>query len=430
MAAQALALQRMRAPCCAALALLAACFSAALLGVERLVAPGEGNLSRAIADAAPGDTLLLQEGTHRGPVTLDRSITLIGQPGAVLDAGGEGHTITVDAPNVLVRTLTVTGSGLELASEDSGVYVTPNGDHARIESNQLIDNLIGVYLKGPESAVVTNNRIEGRRDLRMNERGNGVQLWNTPGSVVEGNDVRYGRDGIFVTTSERNVFRANRFHALRFAVHYMYTNNSIVSHNVSRGNHIGYAIMFSHGLTVEGNISDGDRDRGLLLNYANASTIEGNQVLSGPQKCVFIYNANMNRFEGNRFEGCDIGIHFTAGSEGNAIAGNAFVANRTQVKYVGTAHVEWSSAGRGNYWSDNTDFDLDGDGIAERPYRPNDLVDHIVWRHPLAKLLLSSPALQILRFSQSQFPGLHPGGVSDSAPLMQPPVITAAKARQ
>ena len=54
--------------------------------------------------------------------------------------------------------------------------------------------------------------ILGRRDLRMNERGNGVQIWRaTPGSVVEDNDIRYGRDGIFVTTSKNNAFRDNRF---------------------------------------------------------------------------------------------------------------------------------------------------------------------------------------------------------------------------
>ena len=65
---------------------------------------------------------------------------------------------------------------------------------------------------------------------------------------------------------------------------------------------------------------------------------------------------------GNRFEGCGIGIHFTAGSERNALTGNAFIGNRTQVKYVGTRDIEWSLDGRGNYWSDHPVFDLDGDG--------------------------------------------------------------------
>ena len=97
------------------------------------------------------------------------------------------------------------------------------------------------------------------------------------------------------------------------------------------------------------------------------------------------------------------------------------------MKYVGTRHVEWSADGRGNYWSDNMAFDLDGDGIVDRPYHPNDLVDQIVWRHPLAKLLLNSPATQILRWAQSAFPALRPGGVTDSKPLMSPTKMSPAK---
>ena len=90
------------------------------------------------------------------------------------------------------------------------------------------------------------------------------------------------------------------------------------------------------------------------------------------------------------------------------------------MKYVGTRHLEWSYQGSGNFWSDNSAFDFNGDGVADQPYRPNDLVDQLVWRHPLAKLLLSSPAVQLLRWVQSQFPALLPGGVVDQAPLMQP----------
>jgi len=87
---------------------------------------------------------------------------------------------------------------------------------------------------------------------------------------------------------------------------------------------------------------------------------------------------------------------------------------------------EWSAAGRGNYWSDNPAFDLNGDGIADTAYRPNDIVDQVVWRYPAAKLLLNSPAVQLVRWAQAEFPNLHPGGVVDSAPLMRPPVVSAA----
>jgi len=76
--------------------------------------------------------------------------------------------------------------------------------------------------------------------------------------------------------------------------------------------------------------------------------------------------------------------------------------------------------GRGNYWSDNPAFDLDGDGISDNAYRPNDLMDKVLWTSPQAKILTSSPAVQIIRWAQVQFPALLPGGVVDRHPLMAP----------
>jgi nitrous oxidase accessory protein len=392
-----------------------------LLAQDRLVVPGAGSLQRAIQQATPGDRLLLQEGVYAGSILIDRTLQLLGSVGSIVDGQGMGRVVTVAAADVVVRGVTVQHSGTSLATEDSGIFVTSDGDRALIDGNQLQHNLIGVYLKGPDNAVVRGNDITGSTDPHVNDRGNGVQLWNTPGSVVEDNDIRYGRDGIFVTTSRNNVFRGNRLRDLRFAIHYMYTNDSEVSDNHSTGNHVGYALMYSDRLQISSNVSDGDRDRGMFFNYANHSEIKGNRVTGGAEKCVFIYNANVNRFHGNTFTDCQVGIHFTAGSERNQVYENAFVNNRTQVKYVGTRHIEWSLDGQGNYWSDNMAFDLDNDGVADQAYRPNDLVDQIVWRHPMAKLLLNSPAVQVLRWAQSEFPALHPGGVSDSAPLMALP---------
>ena len=86
----------------------------------------------------------------------------------------------------------------------------------------------------------------------MSARGNGVSIWNSPGSIVEANEISFGRDGIFVITSRDNVFRDNRFRDLRFAVHYMYADKGTVSGNDSAGNHVGYALMYSAGLTRRG----------------------------------------------------------------------------------------------------------------------------------------------------------------------------------
>ncbi|HSG56924.1 MAG TPA: nitrous oxide reductase family maturation protein NosD, partial [Paracoccaceae bacterium] len=64
-----------------------------------------------------------------------------------------------------------------------------------------------------------------------------------------------------------------------------------------------------------------------------------------------------------------------------------------------------------------------GDGLADTPYRPNDSMDHILWTQPSARLLLGAPAVQLVKWAQSAFPALLPGGVIDKAPLMRPKEI-------
>lgn len=384
------------------------------------------DLAALLSDQSPGAIVHLAAGTYAGPIVIDRPLTLIGEPGTILQGDGESSVITIAAPDVTLRGLTIRGSGLSLKREDAGVYVLQSGSRALVEENFIENNLFGVFLKGPEEAVLRNNTIQGRQDLHVNERGNGVHMWNSPGSVVTGNDISFGRDGIFTTTSRDNTFSGNHLHDVRFAVHYMYTNESQLHDNISEGNEAGYVMMFSRNITMTGNRSSGDRDHGFLYNYVNGLMVEGNAVTDGGGKCVFIYNANRNVFRQNLFQGCDIGIHFTAGSENNAISDNAFIGNRTQVKYVGTRSLEWAVDGIGNYWSDNPAYDLDGDGIADRSYRPNGLMDQVIWRAPAAKLLMASPAMQILQWAQSAFPAVLPGGVIDPAPLMTPPHVPAA----
>ena len=393
------------------------------LAAEQEVAPGPGRLAAAIGGTSPGDVLILTDGAYPGPVTIDRKLTITGPRGAVVDGIGQGTVITITAADVVLEGFTVTGSGSVNEDLDAGVKILKGADRTRIEGLSLIDNMHGIDVHGGRDAQVIGNTITGRQNHRMNERGNGIYVWNSPGTLLDGNDIRYGRDGIFSNASSSSIYRNNIMRDLRFAVHFMYTQRTEVSGNISIGNHLGFAIMFSDRTKILNNLSLGDREHGLMLNYANNADVTGNLIRGGTKKCLFIYNAHKNLIWSNRFQGCGIGIHFTAGSERNVLTGNAFIGNQNQVKYVGTRFMEWSHEGRGNFWSDHPAYDLNGDGIADASYRPNDLMDHILWSTPSAALLTGSPAVQLIRWSQSSFPATMPGGVTDSHPLMQPLTI-------
>ena len=380
------------------------------------VEPGPDALVRAIELAQPGDRLLLSGGTYQGGLTVSKPIQIDGQSHAQVTGTGTGSVITIDAPDVAIEGLTLTGSGTSHQTIDSGVQMTKNAIRAIVRNNRIEGNLYGVDIHGSRDARVEDNIIIGGDDRLMSRRGNGVYVWNAPGATVTGNTIRQGRDGIFVNTSRKNSFTDNRFEGLRFAIHYMNADDSEVSGNISIGNHLGYAIMFSKRVTLRDNISLNDRDHGIMLNYANNALVEGNAVVGGGEKCLFVYNANKNIIRDNRIEGCEIGIHFTGGSAGNEISGNAFVGNRTQIKFVSTRDHVWS----GNYWSDHAAYDVNGDGIADQAFRPNDAMDQVLWTQPSAKLLLGSPAVQLVRWAQSEFPALLPGGIVDDRPLMKP----------
>ena len=151
-------------------------------------------------------------------------------------------------PTLRYEGVPIKGSGRDLQAMDFGIFLEKTAERALIENNRLEGNLFGIYVHGAAGSRVVRNIVEGLRSGRLNEAGNGVSLWNAPDVTIADNTFRYGRDGIFTITSRKDRFANNRFEHVRFAVHYMYTNDSEVSGNVSVGNHVGYAIMYSNRL--------------------------------------------------------------------------------------------------------------------------------------------------------------------------------------
>jgi nitrous oxidase accessory protein len=138
----------------------------------------------------------------------------------------------------------------------------------------------------------------------------------------------------------------------------------------------------------------------------------------GNTKGFFVYNSLYNTFRGNLVARNNLGMHYWGGAEENEIKDNAFVENEIQVKFVAARDQIWN----GNYWSDYLGWDSNGDGRGDTAYRSNTLVDALLWEYPLAKLLLASPAFQVLALAEREFPVITvPKGV-DHFPHMTPPV--------
>ncbi|MEY2170659.1 MULTISPECIES: nitrous oxide reductase family maturation protein NosD [unclassified Rhodanobacter] len=403
-----------------------------------LVAPctrAADDLTARVAAAAPGAVIEVPAGVHHVHLRVDKPLVLEGRPGAILDGDGRGDVLRIGADHVTVRNLDVRASGTDLTAMNAGIYVERSAHDVLIAGSTVEDSLFGIYLDGASDVQVRHNTVRGIRRLRVADRGDGIHLWNDTGCTIEDNDVGWSRDGIYVYVSTQNTIARNTVHDVRYGVHYMYSHRNRLTGNASRNNLAGYALMASDHLHVIGNTSDGDQAYGFLFNYISYSEIAGNLVRGvagqrggdgqsidgGEGKGLFVYLSQFNAIHDNLVADSQIGIHVTAGSEHNRVWNNRFIDNRVQVKYAQNLAQEWSERGRGNFWSDYLGWDLDGDGIGDVPFRPNDSVDVLLWKYPAARSLMSSPSILLLRYVQRAFPVFTPAAVQDSHPLMRAP---------
>ncbi|HKB53681.1 MAG TPA: nitrous oxide reductase family maturation protein NosD, partial [Ramlibacter sp.] len=359
-----------------------------------------------------------ERGHYDEHLLLDKPLTLKGLDRPTISGGLTGDTIRITSPDVTVEGIIVADSGSDLGAQNAGVHIRPGADRAVVRHCDFAYDLFGIYIEGVKDIQVIGNLITGKRDFASAQRGNGIQLYNTTGARIIDNRISFVRDGIYVDVSHHALFRGNKIHDVRYGTHYMNSYyNSWVDNEVFH-NRTGLALMETRNQVVRGNRVWGNSDVGIMLRTIQDSVIEGN-VVAGNQRGFFIYDAEFNKITGNLIERNDVGAHVSAGSIHNVVDGNDFVDNREQVRYVATGDVAWGGKS-GNYWSNYVGWDRDGDGRGDTPYEANDVVDRLVWRVPMLKLLLASPAVQTLRLIAQQFPLLRSPSIVDARPRMRP----------
>ena len=384
---------------------------------EWRVRPGE-SISAALSRAAAGDTVLVERGRYQERLVIDKPITLRGVDRPTVSGGLQGDTIRVTSPDVTIEGLIVADSGADLEKQNAGIYIQPGAHRAKVRNCDLNYNLFGLWIEGVQDVEISGNLITGKRDLLSSQRGNGIQLYNTTGARIIGNNISFVRDAIYVDVSHEAVFRGNRMHHSRYGTHYMNSYRNLWEGNESYLNRGGLALMEVRDQVVRDNIAWGNSDHGIMLRTIQDSVVENN-IVAGNGRGFFIYDAEYNVLRGNLVIDNVVGVHLWAGSTRNQVEVNDFIRNREQVRYVATRDEPWGVK-EGNYWSNYLGWDRDGNGLGDVAYEANDLVDRLTWRHPMVKLLLNSPAIQTLRLIAQQFPLLRAPSVVDRKPRMQP----------
>jgi parallel beta-helix repeat protein len=150
---------------------------------------------------------------------------------------------------------------------------------------------------------------------------------------------------------------------------YRCSNNVIVGNNIT-ANHNGVGVGDSKYNRLSGNNITNNGNSGVYLSSSSDNIICGNYIANNSDG-IFFNDSPNNTITGNIIAANKgRGIYFpswVSPSNNNTIYHNNFVNNTYQVSSSGSMNV-WDNGVEGNYWSDYTGQDLNGDGIGDTPY--------------------------------------------------------------
>lgn len=380
-------------------------------------------LQERIDRAEPGDRLEVVKGIYPGDLIIDRAIALIGIDRPLLRGSGHGSVVRIRAAGVTIEGFDIDGGGTgDLGRDTSGIHVS--APHATIRNCAIRESLFGIYLRESDDAIVEGNRIDGIAGRPPGEVGSGIHLWNSQRFGLRDNVVVGTRDGFYIQSSSHGLVSRNRASDLRYGLHYMFSDDNVFEDNVFENSAAGAALMYSNRLAFRRNRfvrNRGAASVGLLLKACEEVVAEDN-LIADNARGVFLEGSYRNRFVRNVIALSDMALVIYDSSGGNVFEGNAFVGNLTPLSLSGK---RTDTRFDRNYWSDHGEPDLDGDGIADRPYRLSNVFDHIRGNLTAADLFSQSAAAATIGAAERVFPILDPIPVVDAHPLARPPRLDA-----
>jgi len=381
------------------------------------------DIQQQIAGARPGSTIVVPAGTYRGDILIDRSVRLVGVGRPKLIGSGKGTVIGITASGVIVDGFDIDGlGGGDLGQDPSGIHVAARG--VTIRNCRITNTLFGIYLREANGTSVEHCVIRGIPGKEAGEKGSGIHVWNTDGFRIIGNDIREARDGIYIQSSPHGVIRHNVARDLRYGLHYMYSDDNLFEDNHFENAAAGTVVMYSRRIVFRRNRfvhNRGFASVGLLLKACDDILAEDN-LIADNARGVFLEGSSGDVFRRNVIAGSDTAIVLYDSCDKVRFEGNSFVANLTPLTFVGR---RTNTVFAGNYFSDNREPDLDGDGRSDRPYRLSSVFDHLRGNLSAADLFSQSFAAAALATAEELFPVLDPVSVEDLSPLARAPRFSA-----
>ena len=364
-------------------------------------------IQRAVDSAAAGDTIIVRDGVYVENININKQLTLRSENGSancIVKAAtyyDDVFHVTADYVNIY---------GFTIKGGYDGIYLY--AENCNIANNKILDNWCGISLGGSSSNNITGNIISNN-DC-------GIYLVGSSNIIITGNNISNNGGGICSWESSNNITGNIISNNEWYGIDLWDSRNNNITGNTMKNDGVsiwGYKLRHWNTHTIENNTVNGkplyyfknksggkvpedagqvilanctgmllenliinNTNVGIEIGFSSQNIIKNNNV-SNNRDGIYLRDSSSNNITGN-----DISNNIKYGirlddSSNNIIYLNNFINNTDSVDSYGSTNI-WNSTSQikytykgktymnylGNYWSDYTGSDKNGDGIGDAPY--------------------------------------------------------------
>ena len=309
-------------------------------------------------DTEDWHTITIDAGTYYENVVVNKTLTLIGNGSSdtIIDAGGEGHVVRIDASGINLSGVTCRNGRMQLGHHLGGISINSSLSFIKIYNVNVSHNLgagIGISYGAHDIEIYEN-------EISFNNRpGIGAALTN---SINIHNNYIYENNnhGIWFYYSSNNTISNNivsHNHGSGLGSQYTTINNTIIDNEFVHNENHGLCIdnWLHEGIGnnyIAGNNCTSNELNGIRLENSRGNTLENNMIVNNGKYGIYLFSSSNNNLiynnyfnnTDNAYDECTNTWNVTKTARTNIIGG----------PYLG-----------GNYWSDYAGEDLDEDGLGD-----------------------------------------------------------------
>lgn len=207
------------------------------------------SIQNAINISNPGDTIYVASGTYNEKITINKSITLIGQGETTIVNLSSGGSVTINSNSVKLKGFNIINS--------SGYGISLNSNDCNITGNYMSNNGYGMWIMNGSNNNVTNNIVKN----------------NGPGIVISG----------LGGTARNNFISKNLISNNGGGIWLYVTNENIISDNEILSNvNTGVFFCLANYNTVSNNLIDHNGNDGIQFyaGYQNQYNVITNNFIT------------------------------------------------------------------------------------------------------------------------------------------------------